>query len=145
MHTQSDRSLIEGDPCLVCVVHRVFSAIVFGGFGLGRAMASAPDYSKAKLAAAHMFKLLDRVPPIDASSDKGLKLVRRQHTKVPNSSLSTPKVQVPDGSIKQSLSQRLDNKDNKQGTVWVILVICRRCNSMKIRRLQRFDPIASCL
>ena len=54
---------------------RVFSAIVFGGTGLGRAMASAPDYSKAKMSAAHMFRLLDRVPSIDNQNDEGLKLV----------------------------------------------------------------------
>ncbi|XP_022083099.1 multidrug resistance protein 1A-like isoform X2 [Acanthaster planci] len=54
-------------------VFLVFSAIIFGGFGLGRAMASAPDYNKAKFAAAYMFHLLDRVPPVDSYSDKGLK------------------------------------------------------------------------
>ena len=57
------------------IFHRVFSAIVFGGFGLGRAMASAPDYNKAKIAAAHVFQLLDRVPSIDSYSEKGIKLV----------------------------------------------------------------------
>ncbi|XP_038049400.1 ATP-dependent translocase ABCB1-like isoform X2 [Patiria miniata] len=54
-------------------VFLVFSAIIFGGFGLGRAMASAPDYNKAKTAAAFMFRLIDRIPPIDSYSEKGLK------------------------------------------------------------------------
>ena len=50
----------------------VFSAIVFGAFSLGQAMAFAPDYSKARLAAARVFDLLDLKPSIDSSSDDGI-------------------------------------------------------------------------
>ena len=53
------------------------SAIIFGGFGLGRAIASVPDFGKAKVAAANMFCLLDRVPAIDSYSTEGLKPVSR--------------------------------------------------------------------
>ena len=40
----------------------MFSAIIFGGTQLGRAAASAPDFTKAKDSAARIFRLLDRVP-----------------------------------------------------------------------------------
>ena len=43
-------------------VFRVFSAIIFGGTQLGRAAASAPDFTKAKDSAARIFRLLDRIP-----------------------------------------------------------------------------------
>ncbi|XP_033639476.1 LOW QUALITY PROTEIN: ATP-dependent translocase ABCB1-like [Asterias rubens] len=66
--------LVENDKMEFQNIFLVFSAIVFGGFGLGRAMASAPDYSKAKTAAAHVFQLVDREPPIDSYSDKGVQL-----------------------------------------------------------------------
>lgn len=41
----------------------------------GQASSFAPDYGKAKIAAARLFALFDRVPPIDISSEDGLKLV----------------------------------------------------------------------
>ncbi|OWF55459.1 Multidrug resistance protein 1 [Mizuhopecten yessoensis] len=56
-------------------VFRVFSAVVFGGMALGQASSFAPDASKAKVAAAHIFALLDRVPSIDTESDAGSKPV----------------------------------------------------------------------
>jgi len=43
-------------------VFRIFSAIIFGGTQLGRAAASAPDFSKARDSAARIFRLLDRIP-----------------------------------------------------------------------------------
>ncbi|XP_033100770.1 ATP-dependent translocase ABCB1-like isoform X2 [Anneissia japonica] len=52
-------------------VFLVFSAIVFGGFALGRTSSLAPDYSKAKAATAQMFKLIDKVPYIDSYSTSG--------------------------------------------------------------------------
>ena len=56
----------------VCLVFRVFSAIIFGGTQLGRAAASAPDFSKAKDSAARIFRLLDRVPAYaDPYSEEG--------------------------------------------------------------------------
>ena len=44
------------------IVFRIFSAIIFGGTQLGRAAASAPDFTKAKDSAARIFFLLDRIP-----------------------------------------------------------------------------------
>merc|ERR1712235_72447 len=55
-------------------VFRVFSAIIFGGTQLGRAAASAPDFSKAKDSAARIFRLLDRIPAYaDPYSEEGHK------------------------------------------------------------------------
>lgn len=53
-------------------VFLVFSAVVFGAFGLGRAFAIAPDFSKAQTATARMFKLIDDVPSIDKYDTGGL-------------------------------------------------------------------------
>jgi len=41
----------------------------------GQASSFAPDYGKAKVAAARLFQLFDRVPTIDSSSEAGDKLV----------------------------------------------------------------------
>lgn len=43
---------------------------------LGRASNYAPDYAKALVSAARIFKLLDRVPPIDVYSKEGDTWVR---------------------------------------------------------------------
>jgi len=48
---------------------------VFGAMALGQASHFAPDYGKAKAAAAKLFQLFDRVPPIDNASQDGVKLV----------------------------------------------------------------------
>ncbi len=42
---------------------------------VGQATAFAPNYNKAIIAAARVFKLLDRVPKIDSTGAAGLKLV----------------------------------------------------------------------
>lgn len=42
----------------------------------GQASSFAPDYGKAKQAAARLFALHDRVPDIDSSSEDGEKLVK---------------------------------------------------------------------
>ena len=54
---------------------RVFAAILFGAMAAGQASSFAPDYGKAKIAAARLFALFDRVPSIDSSSPDGDKLV----------------------------------------------------------------------
>ncbi|KAM6934651.1 bile salt export pump [Xenentodon cancila] len=61
----------EGLPYMF--VFRVISAIVISGTALGRASSFTPDYAKAKTAAAHFFKLLDRVPKIRMSHTDGQK------------------------------------------------------------------------
>ncbi|XP_055086728.1 bile salt export pump [Periophthalmus magnuspinnatus] len=52
-------------------VFRVISAIVISGTALGRASSFTPDYAKAKIAAAQLFKLLDRVPKISIKHTDG--------------------------------------------------------------------------
>ncbi|KFQ63780.1 Multidrug resistance protein 1, partial [Pelecanus crispus] len=54
-------------------VFLVFSAIVFGAMALGQSSSFAPDYGKAKVSAAHLFLLFERVPSIDSYSEEGEK------------------------------------------------------------------------
>uniref|UniRef100_A0A8C9WI79 ATP-binding cassette, sub-family B (MDR/TAP), member 11a n=1 Tax=Scleropages formosus TaxID=113540 RepID=A0A8C9WI79_SCLFO len=51
----------------------VISAVVISGTALGRASSFTPSYAKAKIAAAQLFKLLDRVPKISLSLTEGIK------------------------------------------------------------------------
>ena len=53
----------------------MFTGVLFGAMAAGQASSFAPDYGKAKIAAARLFALFDRVPPIDSSSESGDKLV----------------------------------------------------------------------
>nr|XP_014352477.1 PREDICTED: ATP-binding cassette sub-family B member 5-like isoform X3 [Latimeria chalumnae] len=51
----------------------VFNLMVYGSLALGQTISFAPDYAKAKSAAAHIFALLEQEPAVDGYSDKGLK------------------------------------------------------------------------
>lgn len=51
--------------------NRVFGAIVFGAMALGQASAFAPDASKAKVSAAHIFYMINQEPKIDVYSEEG--------------------------------------------------------------------------
>lgn len=62
--------------------YRVFSAVVFGAMALGQTSSFAPDYAKAKISAAHLFVLFDRVPSIDSYCEDGEKPVSKQCIKV---------------------------------------------------------------
>ena len=53
----------------------MFGAIVFGAMAVGQASQLAPDYSKAKAAAAKIFALFDKQPAIDSFSTDGEKPV----------------------------------------------------------------------
>jgi len=55
----------------------VFSAIVFGAMALGQSTSFTPDYAKAKMSAAHLFLLFERVPLIDSYSEEGEKPVSK--------------------------------------------------------------------
>ncbi|CAB1346654.1 unnamed protein product [Coregonus sp. 'balchen'] len=65
--------LVSSERLHYLVVFRVISAIVISGTALGKASSFAPDYAKAKTAAAQFFKLLDRVPKISMSQTDGEK------------------------------------------------------------------------
>lgn len=49
---------------------------------LGQTSSFAPDYAKAKISAAHLFVLFDRVPSIDSYCEDGEKPVSKQCIKV---------------------------------------------------------------
>ncbi|KAL9972823.1 hypothetical protein ACROYT_G019202 [Oculina patagonica] len=53
-------------------VMKVVLSIMMGGFVLGQVSALSPDYEKAKIAAARLFKIFDRKSAIDSSSEDGL-------------------------------------------------------------------------
>uniref|UniRef100_A0A668ALR7 ATP-binding cassette, sub-family B (MDR/TAP), member 11a n=1 Tax=Myripristis murdjan TaxID=586833 RepID=A0A668ALR7_9TELE len=57
--------LVSSENLHYVIVFRVISAIVVSGTALGRASSFTPDYVKAKIAAAQLFKLLDRTPKIN--------------------------------------------------------------------------------
>ena len=57
-------------------MRRVLMAVIFGAFAVGQTSSFAPDYAQAKISAARMLKLLDRVPFIDSYSTKGDSPVR---------------------------------------------------------------------
>lgn len=63
------------NPALLWFFSRVISAVVISGTALGRASSFTPDYAKAKIAAAQLFKLFDRVPKISISQTDGQKWV----------------------------------------------------------------------
>ncbi|MCL4134703.1 UNVERIFIED_CONTAM: hypothetical protein GTU68_030487 [Idotea baltica] len=55
-------------------VFKVAEALILGTMVVGQAMAYAPNYSKAKVAAANIMHLFNRVPAIDSSEDVGTKM-----------------------------------------------------------------------
>ena len=55
---------------------RVAEALILGTMMVGQATAFAPNYNKAILAAARVFRLLDRRPLIDSQGQSGLQMVR---------------------------------------------------------------------
>jgi len=52
-------------------VLRSIAAVLLSGIIIGQSTQLAPDVGKARLAAAAIFTLYDRVPPIDSSSPEG--------------------------------------------------------------------------
>lgn len=60
---------------MININSRAINAILFSAMSVGQAMSFAPDYGKAKTAAARIFLMLDTIPAIDSWSDAGLKPV----------------------------------------------------------------------
>ncbi|XP_072301487.1 bile salt export pump [Eucyclogobius newberryi] len=56
--------LVNTEGLLYTYVFRVIAVIITSGTALGKAASFTPGYAKAKIAAAQLFKLLDRVPKI---------------------------------------------------------------------------------
>uniref|UniRef100_A0A8B9EE33 Multidrug resistance protein 1 n=1 Tax=Anser cygnoides TaxID=8845 RepID=A0A8B9EE33_ANSCY len=65
--------LVKNGHMLFKDVLLVFSAIVFGAMALGQSTSLTPNYAKAKMSAAHLFMLFERVPSIDSYSEEGEK------------------------------------------------------------------------
>ncbi len=57
------------------ITTRVGTAIIMGTMTVGQASAFAPNYNKAIIGSARIFKLLDRVPLIDATGVNGTNIV----------------------------------------------------------------------
>ncbi|XP_071519936.1 ATP-dependent translocase ABCB1-like [Panulirus ornatus] len=55
-------------------VFKVAEALILGTMMVGQAVAFAPNYSKAKVAASHIFSMLQRHPAIETSPGVGLRL-----------------------------------------------------------------------
>ena len=53
----------------------MFSAVVFGAMAVGQVSSFAPDYAKAKVSAAHVINIIEKIPLIDSYSTEGLKPV----------------------------------------------------------------------
>ncbi|XP_047610351.1 ATP-binding cassette sub-family B member 5 [Phacochoerus africanus] len=51
----------------------VFTAIAYGAMAIGETLVLAPEYSRAKSGAAHLFALLEKKPTIDSHSQEGKK------------------------------------------------------------------------
>uniref|UniRef100_A0A3P9I9C9 ATP-binding cassette, sub-family B (MDR/TAP), member 4 n=1 Tax=Oryzias latipes TaxID=8090 RepID=A0A3P9I9C9_ORYLA len=52
-------------------VFLVISAVLFGAMAVGEANSFAPNYAKAKMSAAHLMMLINKVPDIDNLSNEG--------------------------------------------------------------------------
>uniref|UniRef100_A0A8C9SZ95 Bile salt export pump n=1 Tax=Scleropages formosus TaxID=113540 RepID=A0A8C9SZ95_SCLFO len=65
--------LVRQEGLHFSLVFRVISAIVTSGTALGRASSYTPDYAKAKISAARLFQLFDRIPKIKVYSEEGEK------------------------------------------------------------------------
>uniref|UniRef100_A0A8D1ND96 ATP-binding cassette sub-family B member 5 n=1 Tax=Sus scrofa TaxID=9823 RepID=A0A8D1ND96_PIG len=51
----------------------VFTAVAYGAMAIGETLVLAPEYSRAKSGAAHLFALLEKKPTIDSHSQEGTK------------------------------------------------------------------------
>ena len=52
-------------------IFSVVSVLLFGAMGMGEALAFAPDYTKARVAAARLFRIMDHNPEIDGTALRG--------------------------------------------------------------------------
>lgn len=71
------------------ISYRIILAVQMGAMMIGQITAFSPDYLKAKIAAARMFKIFDALPEIQSDSDKGLTCVSKmidQHIPLYNDS-----------------------------------------------------------
>jgi len=75
VHIQAPRNEKKNILNSLFPTFRVAEALILGTMMVGQATAFAPNYNKAVLASARVFKLLDRKPLIDGDGESGIKLV----------------------------------------------------------------------
>ncbi|KAJ3375227.1 Multidrug resistance protein 1 [Allomyces arbusculus] len=83
-------------------------SVVFAAMGAGQMSAFGPNAAKAKIATASFFQLLDRVPPIDVTSDSGERRVNSEvqgAVKLDNVKFSYPS--RPDAPILRGMNANL--------------------------------------
>uniref|UniRef100_A0A669QS66 ATP binding cassette subfamily B member 1 n=1 Tax=Phasianus colchicus TaxID=9054 RepID=A0A669QS66_PHACC len=119
------------------VPYRVFSAVVFGAMALGQTSSFAPDYAKAKISAAHLFVLFDRVPSIDSYCEDGEKPVTfGGNTRIKDVKFNYPN--RPEVKILQGLNLKVEKGQT------LALVGSSGCGkSTVVQLLERFyDPLS---
>ncbi|XP_042744189.1 ATP-dependent translocase ABCB1 isoform X5 [Lagopus leucura] len=115
----------------------VFSAVVFGAMALGQTSSFAPDYAKAKISAAHLFVLFDRVPSIDSYCEDGEKPVTfGGNTRIKDVKFNYPN--RPEVKILQGLNLQVEKGQT------LALVGSSGCGkSTVVQLLERFyDPLS---
>ncbi|XP_076472510.1 ATP-dependent translocase ABCB1-like isoform X2 [Babylonia areolata] len=81
-------------------VFRVYMAVMQGGALVGRISSTIPDYSKGRLAAAYIFRMMRVVPSIDNFSTTGLRKEVKGHIELQNVEFhypTRPEIQVLKG------------------------------------------------
>ncbi|XP_069504362.1 ATP-binding cassette sub-family B member 5-like isoform X2 [Ambystoma mexicanum] len=113
-------------------VFLVFSLLAYGAMAVGQTLSFAPDYAKAKSAAAHLFALFDRVPTIDSYSEDGQKPAAFQGSlEFHNVSFKYPS--RPDVAVLQGLNLHIEKG---QTVAFVGSSGCGKSTSVQL--LQRF-------
>ncbi|EHB16584.1 Multidrug resistance protein 1 [Heterocephalus glaber] len=115
----------------------VFSAIVFGAMAVGQVSSFAPDYAKAKVSAAHIIRIIEKVPAIDSYSTEGLK-PNMLEGNVTFSDVVFKYPTRPDIPVLQGLSLQV-----KKGQTLALVGSSGCGKSTAVQLLERFyDPLA---
>ncbi|XP_021098295.1 multidrug resistance protein 1 [Heterocephalus glaber] len=115
----------------------VFSAVVFGAMAVGQVSSFAPDYAKAKLSAAHIIRIIEKVPAIDSYSTEGLK-PNMLEGNVTFSDVVFKYPTRPDIPVLQGLSLQV-----KKGQTLALVGSSGCGKSTAVQLLERFyDPLA---
>ncbi|XP_056375696.1 ATP-binding cassette sub-family B member 5-like isoform X2 [Hyla sarda] len=116
-------------------VFLVFSTLAYGAITVGQTLSFAPDYSKAKSAASHLFHLFNTEPSIDSYSNEGQKLEKYEGN-LALSKVSFNYPSRPDVPVLQALSVAISKG---QTVAFVGSSGCGKSTSIQL--LQRFyDP-----
>uniref|UniRef100_A0A803JQ19 ATP-binding cassette sub-family B member 5 n=1 Tax=Xenopus tropicalis TaxID=8364 RepID=A0A803JQ19_XENTR len=113
----------------------VFAIVTYGAMSVGQSLSFAPDYSKAKSAASHLFALFEREPAIDSYCQQGQKPETFQGS-VELRKVSFNYPSRPDVPVLQGLSIKIQSG---QTVAFVGSSGCGKSTSVQL--LQRFyDP-----